>query len=210
MIFGSQANQEGATASKQLSAPVTSQKRNATGGFVMKKMFVISLFMLATLVWAAAQQSGSTSDQSSQQPTSPSSQAPGASQTQPSTTPGAGQSQPSTPGASQSQPSNPASPGQAGAPGASSNAPITEGCLGGSATNYTITDKAGTTYKLNIPPNADASKLASHVGESVQVLGDVKGSGQPGASIDVQGIGRGTGKCPGSGSSGAAQPPPKQ
>ena len=90
------------------------------------------------------------------------------------------------------------------------NAPVTEGCLGGSEPNYTITDKAGTTYRLNIPPNADTSKLAQHVGEPVQVAGNVKDAGNAGnASIDVQRIGAGMGKCPGSGPSGA-QSPPKQ
>jgi hypothetical protein len=112
---------------------------------------------------------------------------------------------PSSPGASQSQPSTPGTADQGQAP----SAPVTEGCLGGSNPNYTITDKAGTNYKLNLPPNADGSRLASHIGESVQVLGDVKDSGKSGkASIDVQRIGRGTSNCPGNGST--AVPPPKQ
>jgi hypothetical protein len=80
--------------------------------------------------------------------------------------------------------------------------------LGGHDPNYTITDKAGTTYKLNMPPNADTSKLAQHVGESVNVAGSVKGSGSSSA-IDVHGIGKGSGTCPATGSTGA-QPPPKQ
>jgi len=102
------------------------------------------------------------------------------------------------------------SSGQAGSQGQAPNMPVTEGCLGGSNPNFTITDKAGTTYKLNIPPSADTSKLAQHVGESVQVAGNVKDPGKAGsASIDVQGIGRGTGQCPTSGSKGAP-PPPKQ
>ncbi|MBV8458697.1 MAG: hypothetical protein JO122_19040, partial [Acetobacteraceae bacterium] len=84
----------------------------------MKKIFAITLVMLATLSWAAAQQPGSTSGQTSGQTTSPSSQ-----------TPGAGPSQ---------------DPGAAGT--------VTEGCLGGSNPNYTLTDASGTTYKLNIPP----------------------------------------------------------
>ena len=96
---------------------------------------------------------------------------------------------------------------QAGPPGQAATEPITEGCLGGSNPNFTITDKAGTTYKLNIPPNADASSLTPHVGESVQVRGDVKNTGTP--SIDVNAIGRGAGTCP-SNSSGGAQSPPKQ
>jgi len=155
----------------------------------MKSILVVTLFMLATLAWAAAQQPGSAPERNSGQTTSPSSQAPGATQTQPST---------------------PGSADQAGSRGQASNAPVTEGCLGGSAPNYTITDKTGTAYKLNMPPNADTSKLASHVGESVQVQGDVKDTGKPGnASIDVQAVGRGTGNCPASGSR-DAQPPPKQ
>ncbi len=154
----------------------------------MKNILVMTLFMLATLAWAAAQQPGSAPERNSGQTASPSSQAPGATQTQPST---------------------PGSADQAGR-GQASNAPVTEGCLGGSAPNYAITDKTGTAYKLNMPPNADTSKLASHVGESVQVQGDVKDAGKPGnASIDVQAIGRGTGNCPASGSR-DTQPPPKQ
>jgi hypothetical protein len=46
------------------------------------------------------------------------------------------------------------------------------------------------------------------VGESVVVAGDVKDPGKTGSpSIDVQGIGRGTGKCPGSDSKGSPAPP---
>ena len=149
----------------------------------MKSIFVMTLFMLAMSAWAAGQQPGSAPDRNSGQTTSPS-QAPGTTQTQPSTPGGAGQGQ-------------------------ASSVPITEGCLGGSAPNYTIKDKTGTAYKLNMPPNADTSKLASHVGESVQVQGDVKDTGTPNASIDVHAIGRGTGTCPGSGSR-DEQPPPKQ
>src|SRR5438874_13798647 len=154
----------------------------------MKNILVMSLFMLATLAWAAAQQPDSASERNSGQTTSPSSQAPDATQTQPSTA---------------------GSADQAGSQAQESNASVTVGCLGGSAPNYTLTDKSGTAYKLNMPANADISKLASHVGESVQVKGDVKDVDKPGnASIDVQAIGRGTGNCP-SGSR-DAQPPPKQ
>ena len=131
----------------------------------MKKTFVITLFVLATLAWAAAQQPSNPPDRSGTQP---------------------------------------------GPQGPSANVPVTEGCLGGSAPNFKITDKAGITYKLNIPPNADTSKLAQHVGESVPVAGNVKDAGKAGnASIDVQNIGRGTGQCPASASKGT-QPPPKQ
>lgn len=150
----------------------------------MKKVFVITLFTLAMLAWAAAQQPGSDPRSSSGQATSPSSQTPDASQP---SMPG--------PGGAQAAPQSPMA-----------TAPVTEGCLGGSNPNYTITDKSGTTYKLNIPPTADTTKLAAHVGESVSVAGTVNGK----SSIDVQGIGRGTGKCPATGSTTGAQPPPKQ
>ncbi|HKD85506.1 MAG TPA: hypothetical protein VKB58_12215 [Terriglobales bacterium] len=159
----------------------------------MKKMLVTSLFMLAMLAWAAAQQPGTNPGRSSGQATAPSSQAPDASQ-----------SQPSMPGSAEQNTA------PSGGQGPMANAPVTEGCLGGSEPNYTITDKAGTTYRLNIPPNADTSKLVQHVGEPVQVAGNVKDAGNAGnASIDVQRIGAGMGKCPGSGPSGA-QSPPKQ
>lgn len=93
---------------------------------------------------------------------------------------------------------------------------ITEGCLGGTNPNYTITDASGTTYKLNIPPGADASPLAKHIGESVQVQGTVNKaqstsdagstkSTSNSSSIDVARIGRGTGTCPNS-QSGAQAP----
>ena len=153
----------------------------------MKNILVMILSMLATFV--AAQQPSSAPDRNSVQTAFPSSQAPDATQT---------------------QPSKPSSTDQAGSQGQESQAPVTEGCLGGSSPNYTITDNAGNVYKLNMPPNADTSKLAPHVGESVQVQGDVKDAGKPGnASIDVQAIGRGTGSCPASGPR-STQPPPKQ
>ena len=108
----------------------------------MKTMLVTTLFMLATLTWAVAQQPGSAPERSSGQATAPSSQVPGANQ-----------SQPSTPGGSD----------QAGSQDQASSAPVTEGCLGGSDPNFTLTDRANITYKLNIPTNADTSKLRPHV-----------------------------------------------
>ena len=154
----------------------------------MKNILVMTLFMVGMLAWAAAQQTVGAPDRNSQQTASQSSQAPDA---------------------TQNQPPKPGSADQAGQ-GQESQAPVTEGCLGGSAPNYTITDSTGTVYKLNMPANADTSKLPPHIGESVQVQGNVKDAGTPGkASIDVQGIGRGTGSCPGS-SPKNTQPPPKR
>ena len=159
----------------------------------MKKMLVVAtVIVMAALVWA--QQSGGVPGQTGSQSTSPSSQIPG--QQQPSMPGTAGQNAPQTGG----QPGGPAA----------ANSPVTEGCLGGSSPNFTITDTSGATYKLNIPANADASVLTPHVGESVQVQGDVKQAGNN-SSIDVTRIGRGSGKCPGSSArptpDGTQQPP---
>jgi hypothetical protein len=148
----------------------------------MRKTLVVTLFMLATMAWAAAQQPGMGSGRAGSQG------------------PGAGSMQSQTPGATSQ------GPGQAGSPMA--NGPVTEGCLGGSNPNYTITDNSGNTYKLNIPAGADTTKLAAHVGESVNVAGNVNGSGKA-SSIDVTGIGRGAGTCP-AGSSKGDQSQPKQ
>jgi hypothetical protein len=165
----------------------------------MRRILVLSLFMLATLVWAAAQQPGTIRPGSGGQATSPN--APTAQ------VPDASQSQAPAPGSAGQQGAQ--SGAQAGEPGQMANAPITEGCLGGSNPNYTITDTAGKTYKLNIPAGADASSLASHIGEPVAVMGPVnKASSSNTGSIEVARIGRGTSKCPGSPS--GAQAPPKQ
>ncbi len=48
-----------------------------------------------------------------------------------------------------------------------------EGCLGGSAGKFTIIDKAGTTYDLQLPASADSSKLNSHIGQEVRVTGSM-------------------------------------
>ena len=148
----------------------------------MRKTLAVSLFVLATLTWSLAQNPAATPS-AGQQPPSASPQAPDASQQTP---PSGGAAQnPSQPGA---QP-----PTQSQMP----NAPITEGCLGGSETNYTLTDNAGTTYKLNFPATANVSVLSAHVGESVKVMGDVTDAGKAGqSSINVAKIGRGAGTCP--------------
>lgn len=161
----------------------------------MKKTLAVALFVLATFTWTFAQTSGSSTS-GAQQPPSASSQSPGASQSE---TPSGSAGQSSSPSGSQAQSQQ------------SANAPITEGCLGGSNGNYTLTDKAGTSYKLTFPSNANVSVLSSHVGESVAVMGDTQGQ-----TINVSKIGRGTTTCPGSSNSSApsgssAQPQtPKQ
>lgn len=169
----------------------------------MRSTLILTLILLVS-AWAVAQQDA----------TSPSAPA-GQSQTQ-----------------SQTQPGSPS--GQATSPNASSsNAPmgggeVVEGCLGGSNPNYTVTDKAGTTYTLVIPQGTDSSVLAKHIGESVQVQGSTDNSASSanssaagsstsssassgGKVIRVARIGRGTSSCPGSGAGGASatKPPSK-
>lgn len=59
---------------------------------------------------------------------------------------------------------------QTGTSGQSSSAasPTTiEGCLGGSNGNFSLTDKAGTTYQLT----GDTAKLEKHVGHTIEVTG---------------------------------------
>ncbi len=54
-----------------------------------------------------------------------------------------------------------------------------DGCLNGSAGDYTLTDKAsGTTYKLE----GNTAKMAAHVGHEVQVTGTASGSGSSASS----------------------------
>jgi len=53
-----------------------------------------------------------------------------------------------------------------------------EGCLSGSAGNFTITDATGTTYQLA----GDTSKLSDHVGHEVKVWGESSGGSSASAS----------------------------
>lgn len=140
----------------------------------MKKSLILGSFLLSALVWAGAQQPSNPSMPNGAQANTPGAQA---------NTPSAGQTPSTAPsGAPQATPQ---------AAGQAPNAPVTAGCLGGSNPNFTITDTAGKTYKLNLPANADGTRLTPHVGESVQVMGEVHSN-----SIDVTKIGRGTGTCP--------------
>ena len=171
----------------------------------MRNKLVLSLVLLVSLAWAVAQQ----------QSTSPSTPAPDTGQQ------------------TQSAPSTPSTPDQnrtPGAPSAGAMSPngepdVIEGCLGGTAPNFTVTDNTGKSYKLDIPAGADPSVLTKHVGESVQVMGAVNGGSSAGAtdtksgsSIAVQRIGRGKGTCSGSSTGTGEKPstppttstPPKQ
>ena len=120
-------------------------------------------------------------------------------------------SQPTAPG-EQATPATPAAPGApAAAMPNTDDINVIEGCLGGSSPNFTVTDKTGTSYKLDIPPGADASVLSKHIGESVQVQGNVTKSNatsdsgmKSGGNIAVMRIGKGASPC--SGSTGMSKP----
>ncbi len=73
-----------------------------------------------------------------------------------------------------------------------------EGCLGGAAGTFTVTDKNGTSYQLLLPQSADTSKLSQHIGEEVQVTGAVSNAGAGGAASS-----KGEGSA-GAGSAGSA------
>jgi len=53
-----------------------------------------------------------------------------------------------------------------------------EGCLQGSSGNFTLTDKAGTTYQLA----GDTSKLTEHVGHEVEIKGTTSAPGSSAGS----------------------------
>jgi cytoskeletal protein RodZ len=172
--------------------------------------------LLVSVAWAAAQQTnpGSTSGSTSQ--TSPTSDA---GQTGSASTPPSAQGT----GSASSQATTPGGSASSSAPGAAAaDQQMIEGCLGGSAPNFTVIDKAGTAYKLDINQGADTTPLSKHIGEPVKVAGTVTGasaSASTGSSaagttatasssptIKVMQIGRGTGTCP-AGSTGGANPP---
>ena len=53
------------------------------------------------------------------------------------------------------------------------NQTTVQGCLSGSADNYTLTDTSGTTYQLT----GNTSKLRKHVGHQVEITGTAAASG---------------------------------
>jgi len=151
----------------------------------MRKTLLLTTVLLALSAWVCAQQAPS-------------------SQSSPSISQGTASQAPD----SQSPPSS----GQGAQSAAGQN--MVQGCLGSSGNNYTVTDKGGTSYMLQLPQGADGNALKPHVGEEVRVegttssggssaSGGASGAGQP--SITVKNIFRVSTTC--SNKSGAA---PKQ
>jgi len=113
----------------------------------MKKISLITVVLLLSAAWVVAQTS----------PSSPSTQSPSTTQSPSATSPTA------------QQPETPANTGNE----KSGNA--IEGCLGGSAGNFTLTEASGTTYQLS----GDTSKLSEHVGHQVRIWGESGNSAAP-------------------------------
>jgi hypothetical protein len=144
----------------------------------MRKTFLITAILLLSATWAVAQTSPSTPqsttpETSSQQSTAPSS-------TSPSQQPAAPDATSSTTQTTTTQTTQ-----------TSSNSSTSiEGCLSGSAGNWTLTDQSGKTWQLA----GDTSKLSDHVGHQVRIMGtdnssSASGSSSPGSSSPSSGAG---------------------
>lgn len=146
----------------------------------MRKTLLFTLILLALSAWVVAQQEPSSqAPPSSSQGTSQSSpgQAPNT-QSSPSANPGEAQSSPGQAPNTQSSPN--ANQGEAQSSAGQNGV---QGCLGGSGNDFTVTDKSGTSYQLQLPAGADASNLKPHIGEEVRVEGSTSGgSGSNSAS----------------------------
>lgn len=132
----------------------------------MRKTFLITAILLLSAAWAVAQTSPSTPqsttpDTSSQQSTAPSSTSPS--------------QQPATPDSSTTTTQTTTT--QTTQTSSNSSTSI-EGCLSGSAGNWTLTDQSGKTWQLA----GDTSKLSDHVGHQVRLMGSDNSSSASGSS----------------------------
>jgi hypothetical protein len=96
----------------------------------------------------------------------------------------------SSAGPSQQQPkvpSQPDTPKTSTEPGSSERSKNVEGCIGGAAGNYTLTDSAGKTWQLT----GNTSALAEHVGHTVKV----SGSEDPQGAFNVKKVKMVSGAC---------------
>lgn len=132
----------------------------------MRKTFLITAILLLSAAWAVAQTSPSTPQSTTpetnpQQTTTPSS-------TSPSQQPAAPDTSSTTTQTTTTQTTQ-----------TSSNSSTSiEGCLSGSAGNFTLTDQSGKTYQLA----GDTSKLSDHVGHQVRLMGTDNSSSASGSS----------------------------
>ena len=120
----------------------------------MRKTSLITAILLLSAVWAVAQTSPSSSSPSTTPDTS--------SQTSPSST--SPSQQPATPDTSSTTTQTTTT--QTTQTSTNSGNSI-EGCLNGSAGNWTLTDQTGKTWQLA----GDTSKLSDHVGHQIRIMG---------------------------------------
>lgn len=152
----------------------------------MRKTFLITAILLLSAAWAVAQTTPSTPqpttpDTSSSQSTSPS-----------STTPS---QQPATPDTSSTTTQTTTTQTTQTS---TDNGTSIEGCLGGSAGNWTLTDQSGKTWQLA----GDTSKLSDHVGHQVRITGSEAGGS---ASTSGPSSGAGAGAATAGGAASGAQ-----
>lgn len=139
----------------------------------MRQLFLVLSILLLGLTWSVAQSSAGSSTPSSDQSGSTGQSGSTAGQTG-STGTGQGSDTMGT--------------GQSSKMGNGGHMTV-EGCLSGSAGNFTLTDKNGTTYQLT----GDTSKLSEHVGHEVKVTGTAGAGAGASGSTETSAGGAGTG-----------------
>jgi Protein of unknown function (DUF5818) len=153
----------------------------------MRKSFLITAMLLLSAVWVVAQTTPSTP-----QSTTPGTGAPQS--TSPSST--SPSQQPATPDTSSTTTQTTTTTSQTSTDSSSS----IEGCLAGSAGNWTLTDQSGKAWQLA----GDTSKLSDHVGHQVRVTGSEAGGAASSSSSPSSSAGAGA--SAGAGSATGAQP----
>jgi hypothetical protein len=156
----------------------------------MRKTFLITAILLLSAAWSVAQTSPSTPqsttpDTSSQQPTAPSSTSP----SQQPATPDTSSTTTQTTTTQTTQTSN-------------NSSTSIEGCLSGSAGNFTLTDQSGKTWQLA----GDTSKLSDHVGHQVRLMGSDNSASASGSSSPSSSNPSSSAGATGAGSSSGSQP----
>ncbi len=143
----------------------------------MRKITLVTFVLLVVAALAVAQQGNSpqapASPNHESTPQAPSTASPNQ-ESAPQAPSTASPNQESAPQA----PSN-ARPNEESAPQASAAETAIEGCLGGSAGNYTVTDKSGMVYKLELPDDSHNSTIDKHVGQEVRVTGTLANASAP-------------------------------
>ncbi len=148
----------------------------------MRKTLLVTFVFFVVAAWAVAQQGNTQTPGGSSQAPSTSSPNQEAAPQAPSTSNPSQEAAPQNP--STSNPSQPATP-QSGPES------TIEGCLGGTTGNYSLTDKTGTTYKVQLPEKTDPSILQKYVGQEVAIKGSVADASDTGSASADTGASKG-------------------